>query len=168
MPKGELFFRIPGDNWEDMHERYGISFTEKSLSLLMTPAPNKEAIENKSRLEHGKRVVRKQQYVKKDERNVDLEMHLTASGKDEFWSRYNAFCEDFLDKGFFDIAVSHVKSDDGVTITGVSGKLKVFRMTYLSCLQFSEFIQELAKFTLRLNEPDPDNRGAADKWEDET
>lgn len=170
MPKGELFFRIPGGGWVDMYDGYGVSLSEKSLSLLMTPAPNKDAIENKSRLEHGKRVVRKHKYVKKDERNVDLEMHVTATNKTEFWRRYNGFCQDWLDWGFFDIAVSHFKSDAGapVTVGGIDyGTLSVFRMTYKSCTQFSEFQQQMAKYTLRLNEPDPSNRGGTDTWEND-
>lgn len=170
MPKGELFFRIPGGNWVDMYDGYGVSFSQGSLSLLMTPAPNKEEIDNKSRLQHGKRVVRKPQYVKKDERNVDLVMHLTASDKTAFWQRYHAFCRDWLDKGFFDMAVSHVKDDNGAAVTvGQTsyGTLSVFRMTYRSCTQFSEFQQQMAKFTLRLNEPDPSNRGGTDAWDND-
>ena len=170
MPKGELFFRLPDGNWVDVYDSYGVSFSQKSLSLLMTPAPNKAAIENKSRLEHGKRVVRKPQYVKKDERNVDLEMHLAAPDKTAFWQRYNGFCQDWLDKGFFDIAISHVTNTNGATVTvGQTsyGTLSVFRMTYLSCTQFSEFQQQLAKYTLRLNEPDPSNRGGVDAWDDD-
>lgn len=152
MPKGELFFKLPDSGiWTDVYDGYGVSFTEKALSLLMTPAPNKDAIQNKSRLQHGKRVTRKARYVRKDERNVNLEMHLSAPDKAAFWQRYDAFCTDWLDKGFFDIRNVHVPS-------------KVFRMTYLSCTQFSEFSQELAKFTLRLNEPDPSNRSMQDAW----
>lgn len=148
--------RIPGEiNWIDLYTEYGISFTEASLSQLMTPAPNKEAVENKSRLQHGKRVVRKAKYTKKDERTVTLEMHLTAPDRRAFWSRYRAFCTDFLDVGHFDIYNSDIGSD------------MIFRMTYVSCNEFSEFAQQIAKFTLTLNEPDPSNRGSSDKWEEE-
>ena len=155
MPKGEVFFRKPGSDWKDVFTEYGISFTESSLSRLMTPAPNKEAIENKSRLQNGKRVIRKTTYVKKDERSVDLEMHIYAHDSSTFWSRFESFCDYFLDNGFFDIRHSHAPS-------------KVFRMTYQSCSQFSEYAEQLAKFTLRLNEPDPTNRGETDKWASET
>lgn len=152
MPLGEVFFKLPDDTvWTDIYETYGISFTEKALSALMTPAPNKDAIENRSRLQNGKRVTRKAKYAMKDERNVDMEMHLYAPDSTAFWRRYDKFCDDWLDKGFFDIKNSHVPN-------------KVFRMTYLSCNQFSEYMEQLAKFTLRLNEPDPSNRGATDSW----
>ena len=164
MPHGELFFRKSTSTpWVDAYDTYGISFTDASLSRLMTPAPNKDAIENKSRLQHGKRVIRNTTFVRKDEREVSLEMHLTAPDKTTFWSRYSEFCNDILDNGFFDIKHRDITySDNGVT------KNQVFRMTYISCEEFSEFMQQLAKYTLTLNEPDPSNRLEEDAWTNET
>ena len=49
---GELFI-----NGKDAYTTWGISMDDTSLSALMTPAPNKDLVENKSRLEHGKRVM---------------------------------------------------------------------------------------------------------------
>lgn len=49
---------------------------DTALSALMTPAPNKEFIENKSRMEHGKRVITAD--PKKDERDLTLQINLTA------------------------------------------------------------------------------------------
>lgn len=146
----ELYLRFVSDTgstsqWLDAYERYGMFFTQTSLSKLMTPAPNKAAIENKSRRKDGKSVVRKSIYTKKDDRDVDLEMHITAPSESEFWRRYDLFCTEILDRGFFDICTKFCPT-------------KVFRMTYLSCTQFSEFVQQLGKFTLRLNEPDPSDR----------
>lgn len=160
MPHGEVFFRKDKTaTWVDVYDVYGISFTDASLSRLVTPPPKKENIENKSRLQHGKRVVRKTSYVRTDERNVSLEMHLSAPGKAAFWQRYRAFCADFLDNGFFEIR--HRDFVDGY------GNMLIFRVTYEACEEFSEFMQQLAKFTLTLNEPDPTNRGSVDKWETE-
>lgn len=156
MPSGKLFFRLPQDSgWTDMYDTYGISLSDGAISRLMTPPPMKEAIENKSRLQHGKRVVRDDAYVKTDERTVSLEIHLTAPNKALFWSRYASFCSDFLSKGFFDIYHADI------------GSGTIFRMTYIDCEEFSEFQQQIGKFMLVLNEPDPDNRGGSDKWENE-
>lgn len=178
MPHGELFFRrrilrngVPHDDdqgvdngWYDAFDEWGISFTDASLSRLVTPAPAKEAIENKSRLQHGKRVVRSPRYARKDERTVSLEMHLSAPSKAEFWRRYITFCEHCLDAGFFDIKHRDFtySSEDG------EDKPFIFRMTYVSCEEFSEFVQQLAKFTLTLSEPDPTNRYEEDAWAEET
>lgn len=49
MPQEELFI-----NGKDAYTTWGISMDDTALSALMTPAPNKEFIENKSRMEHGK------------------------------------------------------------------------------------------------------------------
>jgi hypothetical protein len=43
-------------NDKDAYTTWGISMDTSSLSALMTPPPMKEFIENKSRLENGKRV----------------------------------------------------------------------------------------------------------------
>lgn len=165
MPQGELFIKTKGsitpkqgasvgDGWIDAYLQWGVSFSETALSALMTPAPNKDAVENKSRIVNGKRVRRDSQYAKKDERDVSIEMHITAKSKSEFFDNYSRFCSEVLDAGFFDIKSIYCQS-------------LIFRMTYLSCSQFSEFVQRLAKFTLRLNEPDPSNRGATDNWEEQ-
>lgn len=142
--------------YADAYLRYGISLEETSLSRLMTPAPNKEIVENKSDLEHGKRVYRDSSDVRKDDRNVTLIVNITANGKEEFMRRYALFCEEILDKGFIDIRTEYYKYD--------TTKYKVFRMTYLDCTQFSEFCQSIGKFTLSLNEPDPTNRNEENSW----
>ena len=66
---GELFI-----NGKDAYAAWGISMDDTSLSALMTPAPNKDLIENKSRLEHGKLVISSN--PKKDERNLILQLNL--------------------------------------------------------------------------------------------
>ena len=155
MARGELLIRtnatyqITGNDngWVDAYDTWGISFTDSALSALMTPVSLKAPVENKSRLQHGKRVVTNDNYTRKDERDVTLEMHLTAADKTAFWQRYNDFCTKVLDKQFIEIKSGYLPDI-------------VFHMTYQSCSQFSEFIQQMAKFTLRLNEPNPDDRSA--------
>ncbi len=151
MVANTLWFRVPGGTWVDAYTRYGISLDDTAMSKLMTPAPNKDVLENKSDLEHGKRVNRSSDGVKKDERNVSIILNLTASTKAQFLTKYGLFCTEILDKGFFDIKTAY---QDGV----------VYRMTYLDCTQFSEFVFGIGKYTLSLNEPDPTNRGTTDSW----
>ena len=146
MPRNKLWMKLPGAfGWTDMFVNYGISLEETSVSKLMTPAPNKEVVENKSDLEHGKRVDRDTDDVRKDERNVNLIMLISARNETEFLENYGRFCTDFLDKGFFDIKTAYVPNT-------------VYRMTYLDCTQFSEYGMGVGKFTLSLNEPDPTDR----------
>ena len=157
MPRGELYIRIPKtgyDDWKDAYMIYGVSLDETAISKLMTPAPNKEAVENESDLQHGKRVVRNTDETKKAERNISLIINISAPDKVTFLTRYGKFCKEVLDKGFFDIKTSY-QSD------------VIYRMTYIDCQQFSEYNMEIGKFTLNLNEPDPTNRDISDKWENE-
>ena len=135
--KGELYI-----NGKDAYDTWGISMTDTSLSSLMTPAPNKEYIENSSRLEHGKRVITDN--AKVDERSLSLEIHLIAPTRDLFFERYLSFCEE-LKKGALEIKTSYQVD-------------VVYRMIYKSCSQFSQFMQGIGKFTLKLEEPNPEDR----------
>lgn len=137
MPVGELYF-----NDLDTYTEYGLSMTTGGLSALMTPPPNKELIENKSRLEHGKRVV--VENVKVDERDLSLPVHITAKSKDDFLSKYSKLCT-LLAGGKIEIKTKYEQN-------------KVYRVNYISCTQFSEYRMGMAKFTLKLNEPNPMNR----------
>lgn len=134
---GELYI-----NGKDAYKTWGVSLTDSGLSALMTPAPNKDYIENKSRIEHGKSVINNS--VKVDERNITLPINLTASNKNEFFSRYSSFCEE-LAKGYMEIRTSYQPN-------------VLYRMYYLSCSQFSQFMNGIGKFSLKLNEPDPTDR----------
>lgn len=131
-------------NGKDAYVTWGISMDETSLSALMTPAPNKALIENKSRLEHGKRVIASN--PKKDERNLTLQINITAPDKDTFFARYDSFCNE-LDSGVLDIKTKYQPAT-------------VYRTVYQSCQQFSQFMQGIGKFILKLNEPNPKNRNA--------
>ena len=137
MPQGELYI-----NGVDAYTEYGMSLESSALSALMTPPPNKELIENKSRLEHGKRVVNSN--TKVDERELNLQFHITAKNRTDFFNKYSKLCG-LLELGEIEIKTSY-QSD------------VLYRMNYISCTQFSQFRLGMAKFTLRLNEPNPKNR----------
>ncbi len=137
MPKGELYI-----NDKDAYTTWGISMDTTSLSSLMTPAPMKEFIENESRIEHGKRVIISN--PKLSERSLTITFNLTAKDEAQFFSRYASFCEE-LAKGVLNIKTSYQPN-------------VVYKTIYLSCNQFSQFMRGLAKFSLRLNEPNPTDR----------
>lgn len=135
--KGELFI-----NEKDAYTTWGISMESTSLSSLMAPPPMKAFVENSSRLEHGKRVITSDPKV--DERNITLEIHLTARDKDSFFSKYLSFCDE-LATGVLNIRTKYQPN-------------VVYKTVYLSCSQFSQFMQGIAKFSLRLCEPNPKDR----------
>lgn len=135
--EGELFI-----NSKDAYTTWGISMDTSSLSALMTPSPVKEFVENKSRLEHGKRIISSSPKV--DERNVTLTINLTARNEQQFFERYLSFCSE-LETGVLNIKTSYQPNI-------------IYKMIYLSCSQFTQFMRGIAKFSLKLNEPNPKDR----------
>lgn len=134
---GELFI-----NNKDAYTTWGISMDNTSLSTLMTPPPLKEFIENSSRFEHGKRVITSN--AKKDERNLTLQINLTAHNEQEFFSRYLSFCNELA------TGVLNIRTKYQPTV--------VYKTIYLSCSQFSQFMRGIGKFSLKLCEPNPSDR----------
>lgn len=135
--KGELYI-----NGKDAYETWGISLTDGSISALMTPPPMKSIIENKSRAEHGKRVVNNMPKV--DERSLSLDVHFSANTREEFFSRYESFCKE-LATGSLEIRTKYQPT-------------VLYRTNFLNCSNYSGFMFGIAKFTLKLNEPNPMNR----------
>ena len=130
-------------NGENADEKWGISLGESSLSELMTPRANKEFIENESRLQHGKQILVANPKV--EARNLTLQLNLTAATKSAFFDKYNLFCKEVLATGVLNIE------------TGYQEEV-VYKTIYVSCSQFSQFMQGIAKFSLKLIEPDPSDR----------
>lgn len=137
--KGDLYI-----NGNDAFERYGLNFEEGALCALMTPAPKKAHIESHSRLLHGKKVVTK--LSRFDSRELTLPFHIIARSKSEFFEKYERFCSEVLAAGSFEVKYRHSPG-------------KIYRLNYISCSQFRQFAQEMAVFTLKVEEPDPTNRG---------
>lgn len=137
MPKGELFI-----NGVDAYESYKMSLEESGLSALMTPPPTKSRIESKYRKRHGRTTSQKN--IRFDSRDLTLPVHIHGKDKTEFFANYIKFCKE-LEKGRLVIRTKYLND--------------VYRCDYISCQQFSEFIGEYAAFTLKLNEPDPTDRG---------
>ncbi|EJX09584.1 hypothetical protein EVA_02305 [gut metagenome] len=137
---GDLFI-----NGKDAYTEWGISLDPMSLSALMTPAPNKPLIESKSARMDGKQViVGTANPPKMDEREITLTLNLTARTETIFFANYEKFCTE-LSKGILDI---RTRFQPQVT----------YHTIYLSCIQFTQFMRGLAKFSLKLNEPNPKNR----------
>jgi hypothetical protein len=128
-------------NDKDAYLTWGVRLSDTSLAALMTPNPMKEYIENKSRLEHGKRVLNVDPKV--DERSLTLVLSLTAKDKAEYLTRYQSFCQE-LEKGAFTLKTKW--QDD------------VYHLMYTSCSSFTQYINGLAKISLKCDEPNPKNR----------
>lgn len=141
MPKGELYIKDLGGNWTDAYTEWGLSMSDTGLSSLMTPAPNKEYITDESRLEHGKRIIVD---AKIDSRSLTLPVHITANSKEEFFERYGRFCE--------------ILAGGNIVLKTRFQPNIVYKCVYVNCSGFSQFVQEMAHFTLKLEEPNPTDR----------
>ena len=144
MPKGQLYIRTSKDGkWEDAYTVYGMSLDQSALSTLMTPAPNKAYIENSNRTRDGKVITNHN--PKKDSRDLTLSFNITASDSTQFMQRYAKICDEILAKGYIEMKTEF---QEGV----------VYKMYYSSCTQFSQFRQSIGHFSLKLNEPNPNDR----------
>lgn len=135
--KDELYI-----NGKDAYTTWGISMDDTSLSELMTPVSNKEFVENESRLEHGKKVIVSNPRL--DARNMTLKINLSATSEQQFFERYNSFCKE-LATGVLEIKTKYQPD-------------VVYKTIYQSCSQFSQFMRGIGKFTLKLVEPNPNDR----------
>lgn len=129
-------------NGKDAYTTWGMSMDDTALSELMTPPANKAFVENESRLQHGKRIVIADPRL--SERNLTLQVNLTASDEEQFLARYGSFCEE-LATGSLEIKTMY---QPGV----------VYKTIYQSCSQFSQFMRGIGKFVLKLSEPNPNDR----------
>lgn len=124
------------------HPALGVSLSDTALTALMSPPAMKEDIVNESRLEHGKRHTSTGN--KLQERELSLPIHITAKSQTDYLVQYADF----------------VSILQGVTlnITTSFQSGVVYKCRYVSCTQFTQFINGMAKLVLRLVEPNPNDR----------
>lgn len=129
-------------NGLDAYTTWGITMDTQSLSALMTPPALKERVESQSRLDHGSRLVGAAPRLAA--RQLTLTLNLTARTEEQFFARYASFCRE-LATGRLTLRTAYQR---GVT----------YRTAYVSCTQFTQFMRGMAKFSLKLTEPDPTDR----------
>ena len=135
-------------NGQDAYTTWGITLAHGAVDALMTPPPSKDVVTGAYRREHGTRWVDANHYM--DERDLTIEMHIHGDSYDDLHTKYLAFCEDVL---------------QGVAVAIVTKwqPAVCYRLRYISCTSFSH-VQGLAKFALKLNEPDPSDRDLPDDY----
>ena len=72
-------------NTQDAYTTWGVRMGEGFLDVLGASSPMKEFIENKSRLEHGKRVIINNPKV--DEREITLSFAIEGSSRSDYQSK---------------------------------------------------------------------------------
>ena len=130
-------------NGQDAYRTWGIYLDGTSLSTLQNFAPLKTPAYNKAANRHGKQV-RPEAEPRLDERDFSLVICMEARGTVDLLNKKNAL-EAELRKRRIEISTRHEPT-------------KIYRCDFQSCTQFRTLYRGLAKFTLKLNEPNPHNR----------
>lgn len=133
-------------NGVDIYKQYGAFLDTQGISALLTPPAQKDRLQFSSRLQHGKQV--DTTHNRLADRDITLTLTITARDEAQFLDRYAAFCE-LLKAGTLNIS-TNIYSD------------VVYRCNYISCTQFTQFYTQMAKFSLKLNEPNPSDREPAE------
>lgn len=137
---GELYI-----NGVDAWSNYGVALANESLSALMIPPALKSYVTNESANLNGKIVADAPIALPKvASRDVQVTVYLHASSQQQFLTRYNAFVS-VLQGGI-------------VTLRTKYQPTVLYKLTYTSCNQFSQFNGRLAKLVVRFNEPNPTDR----------
>ena len=127
-------------NNKDAFETWGVNMGDGFLESLYSPSPMKEVIENKSRLEHGKRVILNNQ--KKD---LTLVFTLMGESQLDYINKYKAF-------------ITEISSGDIEIKVPVLGE-EVYHVYYLRATSFAWSVDRtFSKISIKLCEPNPNNR----------
>lgn len=124
---------------------WGVRVGDGFLDAIGAPAPMKDFIENKSRLEHGKRVIINN--PKLDERDVTLTFTIQGNSQADYQSKKSAF-QNELYKG-------------ALTIQIPSNGSEIYHLIYTGkSISYAQSLDRtFGKLTVKFNEPNPTNRG---------
>ena len=131
-------------NTQDAYTTGGVRMGEGFLDVLGASSPMKEFIENKSRLEHGKRVIINDPKI--DEREITLSFTIEGNSQSDYQAKKKAFFEE-LYKGVVDIQVP-------------ANSNEIYHLIYLgkSVAYAQSLDQTFGKISAKFNEPNPANR----------
>lgn len=131
-------------NGKDAFVTWGVRMGEGFLDVIGASAPMKDFIENKSRLEHGKRVIINDPKI--DEREITLSFTIEGSSQSDYQSKKKTFFDE-LYKGAVNIQVPANSSEVYHLIyTGKS-------VTYAQSID-----RTFGKISSKFSEPNPTNR----------
>ena len=131
-------------NTQDAYTTWGVRMGDGFLDVLGASSPMKEFIENKSRLEHGKRVIINDPKI--DEREITLSFTIEGNSQSDYQAKKKAFFEE-LYKGVVDIQVP-------------ANSNEIYHLIYLgkSVAYAQSLDHTFGKISAKFNEPNPANR----------
>lgn len=130
-------------NEKDMFTTWGATLAKGAYEALLKPAPNKELIQNKSRLSHGKIVITNKDICKNDERDVTLSIWIHGESQKDYLTKYKSFLNEIT---------------SGEILLKIPILDMTFKLTYSNCSSYGDYGLTKGKLTLKLNEPNPKNR----------
>ena len=130
-------------NEKDMFTTWGATLAKGAYEALLKPAPNKELIQNKSRLSPGKIVITNKDICKTDERDVTLSIWIHGESQKDYLTKYKSFLDEIT---------------SGEILLKIPILDMTFKLTYSNCSSYGEYGLTKGKLTLKLNEPNPQNR----------
>lgn len=131
-------------NGKDARTEFGLIPGTKVFAALMSPPETKDPIVNSSRLENGVHITVPSGTHRYKERDVSLDVAITASNTPIFFAKYTKLLNE-LKKPVVEVVFSWMP-------------LQIFRLCYKGCTQYTQYNGRLAKFVLRFTEPDPTDR----------
>lgn len=136
--KGDLLI-----NNRDAFLVWGVNMGDGFIESLYAPLPMKDVIENKSRLQDGKRVIIETRKV--DERDLTLTFTLKGDSPSDYAAKYKSFLNE-ITKGEFTIKIPPLGED-------------VYHLYYIRSASFGFNPSRIfSKISVKLNEPNPPNR----------
>ncbi len=136
--KGDLII-----NGKDAFDTWGVNMGDGFLNNLLTPSPVKDYIENKSRLEDGKRVILNNK--KDDERDFNLIFTIRGSSQSDYILKFKAFMSE-MSSGLVSINVPIIGNE-------------VYYVYYKNSISFAFSIDHtFSKIAMKVCEPNPADR----------
>lgn len=131
-------------NNKDAYATWGVRMGDGFLDTIGAPAPMKEFIENKSRLEHGKQMIVSN--PKLNEREITLSFTIEGSSQSDYLIKKKAFFEE-LYKGTVNIQVP-------------ANSTEIYHLIYLgkSITYAQSLDRNFGKISSKFCEPNPINR----------
>lgn len=131
-------------NGRDAFQVWGVRMGDNFLNSLGASVPMKEFIENKSRLEHGKRIIATT--PKLDEREITLAFTIEGNSQSDYQTKKIAFFEE-LYKGIIDIQIPAISND-------------IYHLIYLgkSITYAQSLDRTFGKCSMKFCEPNPSLR----------
>lgn len=129
-------------NEVDAWLEYGVNMGEGFLNAIDAFVPMKDYIENESRLQHGKRIIIKEDFVKVASRELTLKFHLRGKNADDFLKK-RALFEGVLKQGKIKIEIPKYKKGVYYRLVYL-GKSVDYAMNWArtSCTIAAKFIEQ--------------------------